>query len=70
MKKPNIVVLKTKFSNCEMCGSYDELWPYGKGKSWVCFSCGMKNEDVAKKNFIELIKNADIVIEALGIDEN
>jgi hypothetical protein len=39
---------------CDDCGNIDELRPYGPGGSMVCFDCGMKDEEEAKRRFFAL----------------
>lgn len=34
---------------CELCGKIDELRPYGPKGERVCFGCGMKDEEAAKR---------------------
>lgn len=34
---------------CELCGVIDETRPYGPNGEEVCFDCGMKDEENAKK---------------------
>ena len=31
---------------CDYCGSVEELRPYGKNGAKICFSCGMKPENI------------------------
>ncbi len=38
-------------AKCELCGKIDELRPYGPRGERVCFDCGMKDEDAAKRQF-------------------
>lgn len=45
---------------CQMCNNKRELRPYGPGGLWVCFQCGMKNENEAIKQFKNIIKNKPI----------
>lgn len=48
----NIVVLKTKPpQGCDLCGNVAELRPYGPKGEWVCFPCGMKDQEAAKVAF-------------------
>lgn len=39
-------------NKCELCGEYRELRPYGPNGENVCFTCGMKDEEAAKKQFL------------------
>lgn len=34
---------------CELCGKTAECRPYGPGGRWVCYPCGMKNEEEVKR---------------------
>lgn len=36
---------------CELCGAVEETRPYGPGGAEVCFVCGMKDEETAKRQF-------------------
>ena len=36
---------------CELCGKVAECRPYGPHGEQVCFECGMKNEEAAKRHF-------------------
>jgi len=37
---------------CEMCGTVSELRPYGPNGEFVCFNCGMANENETKRMFL------------------
>ena len=37
---------------CEMCSKTAPLRPYGPNAAMVCFECGMKDEDNARKMFL------------------
>lgn len=41
---------------CELCGALKETRPYGPNGENVCFPCGMKDEDSAKRGFRRLIE--------------
>ena len=47
---------------CSVCGKIAELRPYGKNGAWVCFECGMKDEEEATRQFAKLIEGDDITI--------
>lgn len=49
-----VIVNLTAPRKCSDCGELDELRPYGKDGAWVCFKCGMKDEDEAKVQFSKL----------------
>lgn len=36
---------------CELCDAVEETRPYGPNGEQVCFDCGMKDEDAAKRAF-------------------
>lgn len=36
---------------CDLCGKVAELRPYGPNGECVCFDCGMKDEESARKQF-------------------
>lgn len=46
--------------NCELCGSEDELRPYGDGGKWICFECMLKDEETVEKNFGRILNGNDI----------
>ena len=60
MKK--VVKIKPSDGKCSDCGKVKDLRPYGKDGAWVCFDCGMKDEEEAKRQFDKLTGDADIVI--------
>ena len=47
---------------CQLCGAEEELRPYGPDGCWVCFDCGMKDEDEAKRRFTHAISGSDVVV--------
>ena len=54
MKKSKVVVIRqSKPQGCDLCGNVAELRPYGPKGEWVCFPCGMKDEEAAKKVFLK-----------------
>ena len=53
-KVDNMVIIEPEpepDAKCEMCGNMDELRPYGPGGMKVCFSCGMKDEKEAIRQY-------------------
>jgi len=58
----NIVKIKGEVKTCELCGKEAELRPYGPDGKWICFDCGMKDEDECKRQIEKLLYNADLVI--------
>ena len=49
------VIEATEDERCELCGKLDECRPYGPNGEKVCFDCGMKNEEAAKRAFRKLV---------------
>jgi hypothetical protein len=43
---------------CEMCGTVDELRPYGPNYERICFDCGMKNEELTAQRMDEYVFGA------------
>lgn len=41
---------------CDLCGKVAELRPYGPNGECVCFDCGMKDEESARKQFSRRLK--------------
>lgn len=42
---------------CDSCGEIKELRPYGPpGKTMICFSCAMQDEEGTKKRFLDIIE--------------
>jgi hypothetical protein len=43
------------YGNCEYCGDYTDLRPYGIDRKMICFSCAMdpKNKATTEKMFFE-----------------
>lgn len=52
----------SKHAKCDLCGKEAELRPYGPNGENVCFTCGMKDEPAAIRQFKKLLNGADIVI--------
>lgn len=40
---------------CKLCGKLAETRPYGPNGEEVCFECGMKDEEAAKRGFNRII---------------
>lgn len=49
------VIEATDDRRCELCGAFTECRPYGPNGENVCFDCGMKDEDAAKRAFNRLV---------------
>lgn len=55
-------------ANCELCGCFAELRPYGPNGKNICFACGMKDEETTKKMFKEkVLDKVDVVVDAQEI---
>ena len=53
------IPLETDPGKCQLCGKIKELRPYGPNKEWLCFKCGMKDEEHCKKRFREMLKASE-----------
>ena len=40
---------------CQLCSKVAELRPYGPKGEYVCFECGMKDEESMKRGFSRMI---------------
>jgi hypothetical protein len=40
---------------CEFCGKWEELRPYGPNNERICFTCGMKDEETTGRKFLEML---------------
>lgn len=49
------IIEATKPQRCDLCGKKAETRPYGPRGEEVCFDCGMKNEEAAKRQFKRLV---------------
>lgn len=56
------VIDGTRHSKCQLCGQEAELRPYGPNGESVCFDCGMKDEEAAKRQFAKLLTGNEIVV--------
>ena len=45
------VISERKPQGCDFCGQVRELRPYGPKGEWICFECGMKNQEAAIRRF-------------------
>ena len=54
MSGPEIIEAE-RVDRCELCGRIAETRPYGPSGEEVCFDCGMKDEDAAKRKMEEHI---------------
>ena len=47
----DIHIVPTPEGACSVCKKVEELRPYGKDGAWVCYECGMKDPENARKQF-------------------
>lgn len=47
---------------CTVCMKIDDLRPYGKNGSLVCFPCGMKDEEEAKRQFSLRLGDGPLIV--------
>ncbi len=67
---PGLVIIEDEYNDdvCEMCGTVDDLRPYGPNHPIedrpmnVCFSCGMKDSKLAQQRFYDRVDAAMIGI--------
>jgi len=52
-KRPSTRV--TPERRCELCGKLAELRPYGPKGEYVCFACGMLDEEAAQRQFMSKV---------------
>lgn len=45
------IIEPEKPQQCDLCGKIAELRPYGPNGECVCFGCGMKDEEAARRQF-------------------
>jgi len=50
---PRIVIIEaeSEHQRCQLCGKEAETRPYGPNGEEVCFQCGTKDEEAAKRQF-------------------
>lgn len=47
---------RIKYDNCELCDAIDiELRPYGANGEWICWQCGLKDEEMTKRRFMQVV---------------
>ena len=47
-------------TTCADCGEkfdQDDLRPYGKGGAWICYDCGMKDEETVNENITKVLRS-------------
>ncbi len=47
------IIYEQEPQRCDLCGKIAELRPYGPNGEAVCFTCGMKDEEAARRRFME-----------------
>lgn len=52
---------------CQLCGKQAELRPYGPHGQFICFDCGMKDEEATRERMKECLKK--VVEKHLGADD-
>jgi len=55
MSGPGFIAEDKFHETCELCGRVAELRPYGPNGEEVCFQCGMKDEEAAKRGMRKLV---------------
>ncbi len=55
-----VIIAAEEDGLCEFCGGKAELRPYGPNGEYVCFQCGMKDEEAAIRQFGRLLAGNDI----------
>jgi len=45
------VICAEPIGKCDLCGAKEETRPYGPRGEDVCFTCGMKDKEAARRNF-------------------
>ncbi len=56
---PVIKINQRRPQSCDLCGVVAELRPYGPKGEWVCFDCGMKDQEAAKRAFHKRLEEGD-----------
>lgn len=57
----NIVTIEVEEDGkCELCGIIEELRPYGPNGEEICYDCGMKNEEVTKRQCARVLLGINI----------
>lgn len=49
------IIQVTEDARCELCREIKELRPYGPNGENICFDCGMKDVEAAKRGFRKLV---------------
>ena len=48
-------IAQEKPQRCELCGKVEETRPYGPNGERVCFECGMKDKEAAKRGLMRYV---------------
>jgi len=48
-------------AECELCGTFAELRPYGPNEENVCFTCAKKDEEAMKRAMSKRLKGVSLV---------
>lgn len=53
---------------CDYCGKIDELRPYGRNGTAICYECGMKpeNKEETDKQFMKRIEGVKSAVYIIG----
>jgi hypothetical protein len=54
MSRPGTIYVEPP-GECELCGEFKELRPYGPNGENICFECGEKNPTITKKKMREFL---------------
>ncbi len=46
-----MIIQQRPDGQCDLCGKIDELRPYGPNGEYICFECGMKDEEATTRQF-------------------
>lgn len=57
MPKTTVMDRRTlPYGTCELCGAADkELRPYGPNGERICFECGMRDEEMTGRRFMQTV---------------
>lgn len=55
---------------CTECNKDEDCRPYGKNGAYICFACGMKNEEETHKNFLAQLDAAIQISKHVILTEN
>lgn len=55
------VIAPQPYELCELCNTMADCRPYGPGGKQVCFSCGIKNPEIALTAFKKMLCRVGLV---------